>query len=149
MEYKPYHTADKSALIDTWEESVRATHFFLSESDIAFYRALLGEFELEKLPIYCAWDKGSLVGFGAVVHHSLEMLFLHPNYIGKGCGTEFFNFLNDVERIEKVEVNEENPKAVCFYEKLGFIITGRRELDDHDQPHPILEMRIQPPPFLH
>lgn len=141
MEYKPYHTADKSALIDTWEASVRASHLFLSESDIAFYRALLGEFELENLPIYCAWDNDKLVGFGAVVQHSLEMLFLHPNYIGKGCGTEFFTFLNDIEHIEKVEVNEENPKAVHFYEKHGFVIMGRRALDDHGQPHPILEMK--------
>jgi putative acetyltransferase len=141
LKYLPFQSDHKTALIDVWEASVRATHHFLSEDDISFYRALLEEFELEKLPIYCAWDNEVLVGFGAVVHHSLEMLFLHPNYIGKGYGTDFFNFLNQIERIEKVEVNEENPKALQFYEKCGFTITGRRALDDHGQPHPILEMR--------
>jgi putative acetyltransferase len=140
LEYIPFQPEDKDTLISTWEASVRATHRFLSESDIVYYKSILAGFELEKLPIHCGWENEFMVGFGAVVNHSLEMLFLHPAYIGKGYGTNFLHFLDQIADIKTVEVNEENLDALHFYQKHGFVVSGRRAMDDHNKPHPILEL---------
>ena len=38
-------------------------------------------------------------------------------------------------------VNEQNPGAVAFYERLGFVVTDRAERDSAGRPFPILTMR--------
>lgn len=43
-------------------------------------------------------------------------------------------------RIDKVDVNEENPEAIGFYEHFGFKLIGRSELDGSGKPYPILHM---------
>ena len=40
-----------------------------------------------------------------------------------------------------VDVNEQNPRAIGFYERLGFARTGRSETDDQGRPYPLLHMR--------
>lgn len=40
-----------------------------------------------------------------------------------------------------VDVNEQNPEAVRFYEALGFELVGRSPVDDAGRPFPILHMR--------
>ena len=40
-----------------------------------------------------------------------------------------------------VDVNEQNPAARAFYEKLGFVESGRTETDGQGNPFPIIEMR--------
>ena len=39
----PAQTADRPRLIEVWEAAVRATHHFLGEEDIQFYRRMLAE----------------------------------------------------------------------------------------------------------
>jgi putative acetyltransferase len=40
-----------------------------------------------------------------------------------------------------VDVNEQNPAAVGFYEAVGFVVVGRSPLDDAGRPFPLLHMR--------
>ena len=40
-----------------------------------------------------------------------------------------------------VDVNEQNPAAVRFYEACGFVVEGRSELDSSGRPFPLLHMR--------
>ena len=40
-----------------------------------------------------------------------------------------------------VDVNEQNPAAVGFYEAVGFAVVGRSPLDDAGRPFPLLHMR--------
>ena len=37
------HSTDAAALLTLWERSVRATHHFLNEADIVFYRLLVAD----------------------------------------------------------------------------------------------------------
>ena len=43
----------------------------------------------------------------------------------------------------KVDVNEQNPRAREFYEKIGFNIVNRSELDGQEKPYPILHMKYR------
>ncbi len=44
--------------------------------------------------------------------------------------------------INKVCVNEQNPKAKKFYENNGFHVYKRTELDEQGNPYPLLFMKI-------
>ena len=66
-------------LVKLWELSVRATHFFLSESDIVALRPLVKEGIKQLENVYCIcdeWDKA--VAFMGIEGNKLEMLFVHP-----------------------------------------------------------------------
>ena len=41
---RPAQPTEHAALVMLWERSVRATHDFLTEADIAFYRPLVAEY---------------------------------------------------------------------------------------------------------
>jgi len=40
----------------------------------------------------------------------------------------------------KVDVNEQNPNSIRFYNRLGFVQTGRSELDGQGKPFPLIQM---------
>ncbi|ENH9207696.1 GNAT family N-acetyltransferase, partial [Vibrio vulnificus] len=44
--------------------------------------------------------------------------------------------------VTKVDVNEQNPQAVGFYEHMGFKVVSRSPLDDMGKPFPILHMTL-------
>lgn len=50
------------------------------------------------------------------------------------------DFLN--EKVNRVDVNEQNPKALRFYERCGFTVYQRDEIDGQGNPFPILRMRL-------
>ena len=69
------------------------------------------------------------------------MLFLSPDYIGKKLGMKLLKFAINELKADKVDVNEQNLNAVSFYQKFGFTVFERSELDDQGNPYPILRMK--------
>ena len=47
--------------------------------------------------------------------------------------------------VTKVDVNDQNPRARKFYEKMGFTIVSRSEVDEQGKPFPILHIEIKIP----
>ena len=81
------------------------------------------------------------VGFMGVQERKIEMLFLHPDYFRKGLGKELVQRAFRELDVEYVDVNEQNPDALKFYEQMGFKVFKRNELDSEGNPFPILEMK--------
>ena len=52
----------------------------------------------------------------------IEDLYIKPKYRGLGIGTEFFSYLENLypDVIFRIEVEEENERAVHVYKKCGF-----------------------------
>lgn len=129
-------------LIGVWENSVRATHGFLSENDIEklipeVRKALTG---VEKL--FCMYDdENSVCAFIAVNASKIEMLFVDFRMRGKGIGGKLVKYVFDNMEIEFVDVNEQNPQAAGFYGHMGFKTFNRSEIDGQGNPFPILHMR--------
>ena len=128
-------------LLNIWEASVRASHHFLTETDII---RLTPQAEGALRHIETLWvveDDQYPVGFMGVQERKIEMLFLHPDYFRKGLGKML------VERgfreldVAYVDVNEQNPDAAKFYERMGFRTFKRNECDSEGNPFPILEMK--------
>ena len=132
---------DYEELTRVWESSVRATHFFLEEADIAFFRPLILNEYLSAVTLRCKKNEiGEIVGFIGVLEDNIEMLFVVPSAIGQGFGKELTMYGIEVLGAKKVDVNEQNPNAVAFYQKLGFTIVGRSPTDGMGKPFPLLHM---------
>jgi putative acetyltransferase len=137
--------ADESdRVLEVWEASVRATHHFLSESDIQFFKPLVlqGLMALDHLD--CVRDRqGTVVGFVGVSGHKMEALFVHPAFHRAGIGRRLVRHAVVELGATAVDVNEQNSAAVEFYRRIGFEIEGRSELDSTGKPFPLLHMRKQ------
>lgn len=133
---------DHQALLDIWEQSVRATHHFLSEDDI---RALLPVVRDDALPALEVWvlsDEASRpVGFMGLDGSKLEALFISPASFRKGYGKRMLEHARKLKGALQVDVNEQNPSAVAFYLRNGFAVAGRSEKDSQGQPFPLLHLR--------
>jgi putative acetyltransferase len=140
---KPSHQ-EYPVLLEIWEASVRATHHFLSEQDIAFYKQLIQEYQVfHKVDITIVRNQdGEILGFMGVADEKLEMIFLKPAARGKGIGKMLLKHAVEALRVSKVDVNEQNEQAVKFYNHLGFKVIGRSELDDQGKPYPILRLQL-------
>ena len=133
---------DFPILIEIWERSVRATHEFLPEKEIINLKPLILNQYFHHVLLHKYVQNGKIVGFIGTSSDNIEMLFIDPEFIGKGIGQVLTNFAVTELKIEKVDVNEQNVQAVGFYEKIGFKIIGRSELDGQGKPYPILHLKI-------
>lgn len=137
-----YHLNYKNQLLAVWEKSVLATHHFLSQEDFVFIKSLLHGMDFEMLNVYCLLDQQKLIGFIGIDEKKIEMLFLDPDYIGKGLGKQLMEFALSAHGATFVDVNEQNPNAVAFYQKFGFTTFERTEKDDLGKDYPLLRMKL-------
>jgi putative acetyltransferase len=139
----PVQSEDFSRVVDVWEASVRATHDFVSEDDIQFFRPLVRDGLRAVAQLACVRDeRGAVVGFAGVTGVKVEMLFVHPDWRGQGIGRRLLLHAATVFGAQMLDVNEQNPQAVGFYLRMGFEVVGRSELDDFGKPYPLLHMRL-------
>ena len=132
-----------SILLIIWENSVRATHLFLSDEEVNHIKeyvpqALSG---VEHL-IVAEKENSTPVAFMGVENTQLEMLFLSPEERGKGRGKWLIEHGTKKYRIQEVTVNEQNTQAVEFYKHMGFETYKRTENDEEGNPYPLLYMKI-------
>jgi putative acetyltransferase len=143
MEILQPSISDFDALTELWEASVRATHIFLKEGDIKFFKPLVRSQYLAAVNLYCIKNNNTIKGFIGTMDNSIEMLFVHPSARGTGIGKVLLQFALKELQCTKVDVNEQNEQAVGFYLKQGFTITGRSETDAMGKPYPILHMALK------
>ena len=131
-----------AVLTDIWEASVRATHTFLTEVDIAALRQYVPDALRAVEHLTVLLDNNSQpAGFCGVDGRRLEMLFLHPDMIGKGAGRMLVQHVFDTYQVNAVCVNEQNPNAAAFYRCMGFVLDYRTELDEQGRPFPLLYLK--------
>ncbi|GBL04831.1 GNAT family N-acetyltransferase [Glaciecola sp. KUL10] len=132
-----------SEMLDVWENSVRATHDFISDEDIEFFKPIIIEQAFPAVSLRCVKSEtGSIIGFVGVHDSKIEMLFILNEERGHGVGTLLLKYAIEKLNACKVDVNEQNPQAVGFYEHMGFKVKSRSPLDDMGKPFPILHMAL-------
>lgn len=141
----PVHPTDYSQVVNVWEASVRATHGFVSEADIQIFKPLLRDGLRHVEHLLCQRDDdGQVIGFIGVVSEKIEMLFIHPDWRGRGIGGRLLKHAVTQLGAKLVDVNEQNAQAVGFYLHQGFEVMGRSALDGTNKPYPLLHMRLAP-----
>jgi putative acetyltransferase len=133
--------SDRDALLDIWQRSVRATHAFLTESDIQSMIPLVRNVALAELELWvlCA-EGGRAIGFLGLSGSKLEALFLAPEQRRRGGGRLLVEHARHLKGPLTVDVNEQNPEAVVFYLALGFRVVGRSATDSDGRPFPLLHL---------
>lgn len=139
----PARPEDFPTILAVWEASVRATHHFVSEADIQFFKRLVRDTALAAVTLRCARDAaGAIVGFLGVAETKIEMLFIAPGHFGQGIGKALLGHAIDELGTTEVDVNEQNSQALGFYRHHGFETVGRSPLDGTGKPYPLLHMRL-------
>jgi|SRR6266511_6329899 len=143
LQIRPADAAEADALLALWERSVRATHHFLTEADIVALRPLVAEsLSSDELELWVLTDGDAPIGFMGLVGDDIAALFLEPARRQRGGGRRLVAHAQALRGGElTVDVNEQNPEALGFYEALGFTVVGRSPLDDGGRPFPLLHMR--------
>lgn len=138
---RPCHgPAEWPELVRIWRSAVEATHDFLTADDIDFYERRLAEEYLGLVDLTVAVHDGEPVGFAGVAEGNLEMLFIDHQHRGRGAGSVLLADARAKNPGLLVDVNEQNPQAVGFYHRHGFVTLSRSETDGDGRPFPILHL---------
>ncbi|MEW6989771.1 GNAT family N-acetyltransferase [Colwelliaceae bacterium 6441] len=130
-------------LLAVWENSVRATHDFISDDDIEFFKPIIMQQAFPAVTLRCIKNSaGDILGFLGVYEQKIEMLFILNEARGKGIGKMLLQHGIAKFGVNKVDVNEQNPQAAAFYQHMGFKVISRSPLDDMGKPFPILHMSL-------
>ncbi len=143
IEVKDRTTLLINELLEVWEDSVKATHLFLSSEEIKNIKeyvpqALKGVSHL----IIIENENHKPIAFMGIEDTKLEMLFIKNSERRKGLGKQLLNYGIEKYNVNELAVNEQNPYALGFYEHMGFQIYKRSELDEQGNSYPILYMRL-------
>ena len=135
---------DIKEILDTWESSVRATHDFLSEEDITSIKPHVIEGAKYVSKLLCVRDENDMIkAFMGVHDFKIEMLFISNESRGKGIGKKLVEHAIEDLNVNYVDVNEQNPQAVGFYEHMGFQVFKKSKFDEQGNPFPILHMKLK------
>ncbi|MCI8353442.1 MAG: GNAT family N-acetyltransferase [Clostridia bacterium] len=131
-------------LLEVWENSVKATHLFLSNEEIENIKKYIPQAisDISHL-IIAKNDNNTPIAFMGIENEKLEMLFIRNNERGKGLGKKLLNYGIENYNINELVVNEQNPNAEGFYEHIGFKVYKRSEFDEQGNSYPILYMRLE------
>ena len=124
-------------LLEVWEDSVKATHLFLSNEEIKNIKEYVPQAlkEIEHL-IIMENENNTPIAFMGIEGKKLEMLFIKNNERGKGLGKQLLNYGIEKYDVNELTVNEQNPNAKGFYEHMEFKTYKRTEVTNK-------EIRIQ------
>ncbi len=128
-------------LAEIWERSVRATHDFLPDEEIEEIKKALVPDYFPNVDLYAVEDNDRLTGFIGMSADKIEMLFIDSDMRGNGYGSLLIDFAKR-HGATKVDVNEQNPAALKFYEAKGFRVTDRDDTDEAGRPYPILHLSL-------
>ena len=128
-------------LVEVWEKSVRATHLFLSQDDIASIKEYVPQALEGVAHLIVQKDGEKPIAFMGVEQGRLEMLFVLPEERGKGWGRKLLQCGIEDYAVRELTVNEQNPQARGFYEHMGFQVCQRTAQDEQGNPFPLLYMK--------
>ncbi|MFA5488623.1 MAG: acetyltransferase [Candidimonas sp.] len=147
MKIRKGQPEDHQTLLVIWEQSVRASHDFLSEQDIQALLPIVRDQALPGLEVWVLCDEASApIGFMGLNDNKLEALFISPTSFRQGGGKIMLEHSRRLKGQLEVDVNEQNPRAVGFYLSNGFLVAGRSPTDPQGLPFPLLHLRDASPP---
>ncbi len=125
MPVRPMRAADLPEMLDLWVAAWQAT---MPEIDFAARRdwleRQLAEFSRDGVTISCAVEADAVLGFVTIDHRTgyLDQLAVAPGTFGQGIAGQLLASAKQVSpRAIDLLVNQDNTRAIRFYEREGFI----------------------------
>lgn len=134
---------DLPRIMDIWRRAVDATHDFLAPDDRDAIEAELVTFFPQISLLLAVDDNDTPLGFMFLHDGQMEALFIDPDQHGKGIGKALIQRAVAEHPALTTDVNEQNHKALGFYEHQGFERTGRSTHDGQGRPYPLIHLRYK------
>jgi len=146
LRLRPYAPADEDVLIELWRRSWQHAYPDIDfAARLAWWRERWREEIAPSARITVAERAGAIVGFVTIDPGSgyLDQIVVAPEAWGSGVAEALLGEVKLVcpQRIE-LHVNQDNARAVRFYEKHGFEITG--ESKNPRSGRPVFAMKWEP-----
>ena len=133
---------DGDRIVAIWRAAVEATHDFLTPDDLEAIDSMVRVF-LPGAALWLAVDQDDRpIGFMGLGKDHMDSLFIDPAFRGQGIGRALVAHALTLHPTLTTDVNEQNEQAVGFYERLGFVRTGRSPTDDEGRPYPLIHLRL-------
>lgn len=134
-------TPEYAEVLKLWENSVRASHDFITATDINDYKVLISN-SLLNMEVFCIKQADQIQGFIALADRKIQLLFVHPDVFNTGIGKKLMQFAIQHRHAQRVDVNAQNKRAVSFYLNLGFEIDEKFPADAAGKPYPVWSLRL-------
>ena len=133
---------DLPRALEIWRAAVDATHGFLTPQDRAEIDVMVERDHLPSVDLWVATDEaGAVQGFLGMGEDEIDSLFVDPAAHGRGYGSALVAHALSLVPGAKVDASEQAPQALAFYERRGFIRTGRSDTDPMGRPYPLVHFR--------
>lgn len=137
---RPSTERDQARILEIWREAVDATHDFLTDVDRAAIECEVSTLFAQVNLLLAVDNSDTPQGFMFLHEGHLEALFVDPARHGQGIGKALVQrALADHPQLT-TDVNEQNPKALAFYKRMGFECTGHSPCDGQGRPYPLLHL---------
>ncbi len=127
---RKYTIKDMDAVIEAWFKSFTFAHPFLNEDFVRAVQADMRKIYLPKSEIWVAEHNQKIVGFISLketdgdIKNEIGGFFVDPDYHGQKFGFALMEKAVEEKGSLKVEVFQNNPSGVKFYERYGFTFQG-------------------------
>lgn len=139
-------TADLSALADLWHQGWHEAHTAHVPAELTAQRTRDSLFtRLQAMPdTYVLGPADAPLGFCAIRNNEIYQFYVSPQARGTGAASALMGHGEKVIRkaghkVAQLEVIPQNPRAIAFYEKMGWQQQGIKTvfLDTLEEPFPL------------
>lgn len=119
---------ERARMVDLWVAAWSATFPQLDfEARREWLRARLAALEADGARLLAAFEGDAALGFVTIDSRTqwLDQLCVHPDAFGKGVARALLEAARELSPSGvRLDVNADNPRALRFYEREGFVKTG-------------------------
>lgn len=145
---RPALPVDASRIAEIIIFNYRTNFYHFFQNDVYYYKELnvldmASEYSenAESLKNTYVFDDGVVKGILQLNGKEIERLFVEPNFQNQGIGAELLKFAVEVKKAAFLWVLEYNKRAIAFYERNDFELTGEKKIEDEFVP--LLKMSVQ------
>ena len=122
---RAYRPDDADAVVAIWQSASALAQPFLSAEFVAHVSADILTLYLPNAETFVIEARGDAIGFIALLGQEISGLFLEPAWHGRGLGKALVDHAVARKGALHLEVFERNAIGRRFYERYGFVETGR------------------------
>ena len=111
---------DLEQILKIWYQSSTLAHPFLKLDFVEKVKSDMRNMYIPNSETWVYVNDSEIVGFISMMGNEIGGLFVKPNMLGKGIGTQLVHFISKNHKILEVEVFEKNKIGRAFYDKSGF-----------------------------
>ena len=134
---RPAKPADFSRLAEIEIFNYRLNFYPIFRSDAFYFDELqvpnvISQYESDPLALHEVFvcDDGVVKGFIRISGSEIKKLFVEPVLQGQGIGAALLAFAVEEKHAASLWALEKNTRAIAFYERHGFLMTGERKPEE-------------------